>query len=102
MPIPKRGLKNIRTYAGRLGMVILPEKAYGRLALIELEKKRRDKDKKRACQLVADTEACIQEIEAEKSSLLQGLKLKGLEGGSPNPQLQPGPRRSCGGFKIRY
>jgi len=78
-------------------MVILPEKAYQRLALIELEKKRRNKDKKRASQLMADIETNLQEIEAERA-----LLLKGLEEGSPNPQTQPGPRHSSGGFKVRY
>ncbi|MBU4354452.1 MAG: hypothetical protein KJ822_03795 [Proteobacteria bacterium] len=83
-------------------MVILPEKAYQRLAFIELEKKRRDKDKKRASQLMADIETNLQEIEAERALLLKGLKLPGLEEGNPNLQTQPGPRHSSGGFKVRY
>lgn len=96
MPIIRRGLKNIRTLSGSVGQKFLPHKAYMRLSHIELEKLRRDIEKKRACQLVVDIDACMQEIEGEKALLLQALN------GSLNPQPQPGPRRSSGGFKVRY
>ena len=97
MPIPRRGIKNIRTLSGRGGRVFLPHKAYMRLSHIELEKIRRDIEKKRACQLIVDIDACVQEIEGEKALLLQALEKRSL-----NPQPQPGPRRSSGGFKVRY
>ena len=98
MPIPSRGLKHLRTpLSGGSGGAILPEKAYQRLARIML-------DRKRAMDRMADAIDVLQEIESEKAVLLKGLELKGPEEGSPNlqPQTQPGPRRSCGGFKIRY
>ena len=97
MPIPRRGIKNIRTLAGKVGEVTLPHKAYMRISHIELEKLRRDIEKKRARQIIVDIDACMQEIEGEKALLLQVL-----ENGSLNPQPQPGPRRSNGGFKVRY
>jgi len=97
MPIPRRGIKNIRTLSGRGGRVFLPHKAYMRLSHIELEKIRRDIEKKRACQLIVDIDACVQEIEGEKALLLQALEKRSL-----NPQPQPGSRRSSGGFKVRY
>lgn len=100
MPIPRRGLKNIRSLSGRGGRVFLPHKAYMRLSHIELERIRRDTEKKRACQLVVDIDACVQEIDDEKAMLLQALGKN--EKRSLNPQPQPGPRRSCGGFKVRY
>lgn len=97
MPIPSRGLKHIRTHGGGLGGAILPEKAYQRLARIEF-------DRKRAMERMTDAIDVLQGIEGEKAVLLKGLELKGPEEGSPNLQTQPqpGPRRSCGGFKIRY
>jgi len=100
MPIIRRGLKNIRTLLGRGGNVFLPHKAYMRLSHIEMEKIRRDIEKKRAGQLIVDIDACVQEIDDEKALLLRALE-KGTNG-SLNPQPQPGPRRSSGGFKVRY
>ncbi|MFH2119318.1 MAG: hypothetical protein ABIJ25_02850 [Pseudomonadota bacterium] len=100
MPIPRRGIKNIRTLSGRGGRVFLPHKAYMRLSHIELERIRRDTEKKRAGQLIVDIDACVQEIDDEKALLLQALGKN--EKRSLNPRPQPGPRRSCGGFKIRY
>ena len=100
MPIHRRGIKNIRTLSGSVGQEFLPHKAYMRLSHIEMEKIRRDIEKKRAGQLIVDIDACMQEIDDEKALLLRALE-KGTNG-SLNPQPQPGPRRSCGGFKIRY
>ena len=100
MPIIRRGLKNIRTLSGSVGQKFLPHKAYMRISHIEMEKIRRDIEKKRAGQLIVDIDACVQEIDDEKALLLQALGKN--EKRSLNPQPQPGPRRSCGGFKIRY
>jgi hypothetical protein len=100
MPIPRRGIKNIRSLSGRGGRVFLPHKAYMRLSHIELERIRRDTEKKRACQLIVDLDACMQEIDGEKDLLLRNLEEN--ENRRLNPQPQPGPKRSCGGFKIRY
>ncbi|MBM4286282.1 MAG: hypothetical protein FJ128_13715 [Deltaproteobacteria bacterium] len=98
MPNARKGLTDIRTHSGTVKDTVLPHKAHLRLCHIEMEIIRRNKEKKAAQQRIADIEARIQEIAAEKKLLLKVVEEKG----DVSPQPQPGPRRSTGGFKIRY
>lgn len=98
MTVPRRGLQDIRTLSGKVGQSKHPYKAYLRISHIEMEKARKSKESQKARQLVADIEARFQELDAEKAILLQAVG----ERGEDSPALLPGPRRSTGGFKIRY
>jgi hypothetical protein len=97
MTIPRRGLQDIRTLTGKVSNAQYPYKAYLRISHIEMEKARKTMESKKAQQLVADIDARLQEIEAEKDVLLKGMGERGGGG-----LLKPRPARSTGGFKIRY
>jgi hypothetical protein len=98
MAVPRRGLQDIRTLTGRVRKATLPHEAYLRISHIEMEKARKLVESEKARQLMADIAARLREIEAEKEALLQAM---GGRSANDHP-LHSGPRRSGGGFKIRY
>jgi len=99
MTIPRKGLTDIRTHSGTVKDTVIPHKAHLRLCHIEMEIIRRNKEKKAAQQRIADIEARLQEIAAEKKILLQVVEEKGDV--SPRTRLT-GRQPSTGGFKVRY
>ena len=99
MTIPRRGLQDIRTLTGKVSHAQRPYKAYLRISHIEMEKARKTMESRKAKQLVADINARLEEIDAEKDALLKHM---GERGGPPHELLRPGPPRSTGGFKVRY
>lgn len=107
MAIPRRGLRDIRTHAGRVDRTTLPHRAYLKLSCLEMEKVRRGKERASASYRLADIDARFKQIEAEKAAVREALQvLEERDGGKrsalPGPQIQPGPRRSTSGFKLRY
>jgi len=107
MAIPRKGLREIRTLAGRQDRVHLPYQAYMQVTCLEMEKARRGSERKSALQRIANLDARLKEIEAEKASLLGGLEERnagngGNPTGVPNLALKPSLRRGAGGFKLRY
>jgi len=99
MPIPRKGLTDIRTHSGTVKDTVIPHKAHLRLCHIEMEIIRRNKEKKAAQQRIADIEARLQEIADEKKLLLQVVEEKSDV--SPRTRLT-GWQPSTGGFKVRY
>jgi hypothetical protein len=97
MAVPLRGLQDIRTITGRVRKATLPHEAYLRISHIEMEKARKTVESEKARQLMADIAARLEEIEAEKTALLQSV---GERSGNALPRT--GPPRSTGGFKIKY
>ncbi len=98
MAIPRRGLQDIRTLTGRVRQATRPHEAYLRISHIEMERARKTQEREKARQLMADIDARLGEIEAEKDSLLRAMKERsGLP--APGPS---GPRPGRGGFKIKY
>ena len=100
MPIPLRGLRTIRTLAGKVDLVAVPHRAHLEIACLELEKARRTTERTGAFRRVAELDARLQEIDAEQAHLLQALadrKGKTVEAGAGRPS-----RRSAQPFKIRY
>ena len=104
MAIPTKGLNQLRTLSGRVDQLSLPYRSYMQITCLEMERARRNMERKSASQRVALIDARIQEIEKSKQDLLQAVaspdvgirtRLSGLE-------LKPTPRCSTGGFKIRY
>lgn len=101
MPIPLRGLRTIRTLAGRVDRLGVPHRAHLQIACLEIEKTRRASERRGASQRVAELDARLRAIEAEETALLQGLaerKRLGLSGAG----MGPTPRRTAGAFRIRY
>jgi len=100
MPIPLRGLRTIRTLAGKVNLITVPHRAHLQIACLELEKTRRTTERNSALGRVAELDARLQEIDAEQTHLLQALadrKGKAVETGASRP-----PRRRAQPFKIRY
>jgi hypothetical protein len=100
VPIPLRGLRTIRTLAGKVELVSVPHRALLQVACLELEKARRTTERSSAFRRVAELDARIRDIDAEQASLLQALaerKGKSVEAGigrQSRGRTQP--------FKIRY
>jgi hypothetical protein len=88
MPIPLRGLRTIRTLAGKVSQTVVPHRAHLQIACLEIEKTRR----------AAELDARLREIEAEQARLLQALAEHKAKNAAPKP-LSPGRSHP---FRIRY
>ena len=104
MAIPTKGLNNIRTLSGRVDQLSLPYRSYMQITCLEMEKARRGMERKSASQRIALIDARLDQIEKAKQELLQAVATsgQGMPGRLPGLDLKPAPRRSAGGFKIRY
>jgi hypothetical protein len=105
MAVPTKGLTSIRTLSGRVDHVSLPYRSYMQITCLEMEKARRDMERKSASRRIALIDARLDEIEKAKQDLLQAVAASGqgkTPGRLPGLDLKPTPRRSAGGFKIRY
>jgi len=98
MAIPRRGLQDIRTLTGKVRKATIPHEAYLRISHIEMEKARKTQESEKARQLMADIAARLEEIEAEKSALLQAVS----EPGGDARRVRTRPPQSTSGLKIRY
>jgi hypothetical protein len=106
MAIPSKGLNQIRTLSGRVDQLSLPYRSYMQITCLEMERARRNMERKSASRRVALIDARVAEIDQAKKELLQAVAADGqrapaarLSGGL---EVKPLPRRSMGGFKIRY
>ena len=104
MAIPTKGVNNIRTLSGRVDQLSLPYRTYMQITCLEMEKARRGMERKSASQRIALIDARLAQIEKDKQELLQAVTTSGqrVPGRLPGLELRPTPRRSAGGFKIRY
>ena len=105
MAIPTKGLTNIRTLSGRVDQISLPYRGDMQITCLEMEKARRDMERKSASRRIALIDARLDEIDKAKHELLQAVAASGqgrMPGRLPGLELKPAPRRSAGGFKIRY
>ena len=101
MPIPLRGLRTVRTLAGRVDRLGVPHRLHLRIACLEIEKVRRATERTTASRRVTELDARLREIEAEEAALLQGLaRRKGA--GAPGVKILPTMRGSAGALRIRY
>ena len=104
MPIPLRGLRTIRTLAGRVARLATPHRAHLQIACLEIEKARRAAERTTSSRRVAELDARLREIETEESTQLHGLagrsKSKGAAPSVTAPKLTP--RRTAGALRIRY
>jgi len=67
---PIRGLQDIRTMSERISHTDNPQRKYLTLAMLELEKARRNKERQSAGQRVENIDRRVGEIEEEQASLL--------------------------------
>jgi len=104
MPIPLRGLRTIRTLAGRVDRVCVPHRAHLQIACLEIEKARRAAERVTACRRVAELDARLRAIEAEESALLQRLadRDKGKRVDLRSAGVRLTSRRTAGALTIRY
>jgi hypothetical protein len=104
MPIPLKGLRTIRTFAGRVDRVSVPHRAHLQIACLEIEKARRATERISALRRLAELDARLKDIEAEQAALLQGLadRNKGKRVDLPGAGVRLTPRRAAGAFRIRY
>jgi hypothetical protein len=104
MAIPTQGLSNIRTLSGRVDQRSLSYRSFMQITCLEMEKARRGMERKSAGQRIALIDARLDQIEKAKQDLLQAVAAggQGAPGRLSGLDLKPAPRRSAGGFKIRY
>ena len=105
MAIPSRGLNQIRTLSGRTDQLSVPYRSYMQISCLEMERARRNTERKAASQRIALIDARIEEIDKAKQELLQAVAADGQGAPARLPgglEVKPVPRRSMGGFKIRY
>ena len=111
MATPTRGLTGIRTLSGRVDKGSLAYRSYMQITCLEMEKARRDAERRSASQRIAMIDARLREIEAAKAELLQTVSgepappsrtpARGASSGMARLEVKPTPKRNGGGFKIR-
>ena len=67
--VPRRGVQDIRTMSERISDADNPQRKYLALAMLELEKARRNKEKQSASQRVANIDQRLADITAEQTEL---------------------------------
>ncbi len=104
MPIPLRGLRTIRTLAGRVDRVCVPHRAHLQIACLEIEKARRAAERSSAGRRVAELDARLRTIEAEEAALSQRLADRDKRKASSPSGAGAGyaPPRTVSALKIRY
>jgi hypothetical protein len=104
MAIPPKGLNQIRTLSGRTDRLSLPYRSYMQISCLEMERVRRNTERKSASQRIALIDARIEEIEKTKQDLLKAMAIASQEVPASLPSSGPelAPQRNTGGFRIRY
>ncbi len=102
-----RTVRDIQTFSGKVEQVVVPYKAYMRISCLELEKYRRGKERENSIHLISKISARFQEIEAEKSALLEALNQhdcshQPIDAGGFHAETKSMPRQNTDGFKITY
>jgi len=102
-----KGLTEIRTRTGQVVNSGVPYIAYLKISCLEMEKARREKEKRAAEARIANINARLAEIEAEKDAILrrQGERALSLEAAPAKlkkPVCRTQPTLTNGCFKIRY
>ena len=100
MPIPLRGLRTVRTLAGRVDRLHLPHRGHIQIACLEIEKARHASERRSASQRVAELDARLLQIEVQETKLLRSLPER--KGGASSGGISPIPRKSLGTLKIKY
>jgi hypothetical protein len=101
-----RGLRDIRTHAGKVQRVTVPYMAYMKISCLEMERARREREKRSAQSRIDNINSRLAEIDSEKDTVLRALGERGgLRSGEESAPQKRSPRsqaQSKDGFKIRY
>ena len=99
-----RTVQDIRTHSGGSNQRTLPYQAYLRIAILEMEKRRRQKERESAVTRVNGIDARFRDIDAQQEEL---LRVVGKESHTPAPP-EKAKREGTDGqengapFRIRY
>lgn len=93
MAIPTKGVNNIRTLSGRVDQVSLPYRSYMQITCLEMEKARRNMERKSASERIALIDARLEQIEKTKQELLQAVTTSGQGGGGPRSEARGSAKR---------
>jgi hypothetical protein len=98
-----KGLRSIRTLAGKVDRVAQPYRAYMQITCLEMEKARRDTERRSASRRIQEIDRRLAEIEAEQTTLLEGVRGRSRESSQP-PADSPGTvgARRRRPFRVRY
>jgi len=113
---PVRGMRSIRTLGSKADSNTTPYKAYMRLFTLELEKSRRQQERKSAAQRVQNIDTRFREIEVEEAELLAvagacratpvstaaPVGKVGTAGRAEQARQKKVQGSASGGFKVRY
>jgi len=104
MPIPVRGLRTIRTLAGRVDRLFVPHRAHMQIVCLEIEKARRVAERTTTTRRLAELDKRLSEIEGEEATLFERLAERNKQGrlDLSGSGARLAPRRGAGGFRIRY
>jgi hypothetical protein len=101
-----RTLQDIHTLSGSFDRISRPDKAFMKIACLEMEKARRGTERENALHRLKNIDARLQEIEAEKAALLEApVKIpEGSNSGTDGEKFMardramasPPPRRTSG------
>ena len=101
---PARGLQDIHTMSERVSEVDNPQRKYLTLAMLELEKVRRNKVRQSASQRIESIDRRVAEIEEEQAALLAAAEAELAESsltGGPHKLADPGSPNEQG-FRLAY
>ena len=102
--VPRRGIQDIRTMSERISDADNPQRKYLALAMLELERARRNKEKQSASQRVANIDQRLADITAEQTELLSAAEAE-LDTSTLSErrgQAEDSDPQSGGGFKLAY
>jgi ppGpp synthetase/RelA/SpoT-type nucleotidyltranferase len=104
MAIPAKGLNQIRTLSGRTDQLSVPYRSYMQISCLEMERARRNMERKSASQRIEFLDARIKEIEKSKQELLQAVAAlsEKVPVRQPESRLESASQHNTSGFKIRY
>ncbi|MDA8408119.1 MAG: hypothetical protein M0T73_14840 [Deltaproteobacteria bacterium] len=116
-----RGVRDIRTYSGRVDAGSVPYLAYMKISCLEMEKARREKERNSAIARMRNIDSRIHDIDAERNIILKKLEkhedakqalisrndgARQRNGSVPNRSsfrsANTGGAKDKDGFKIRY
>jgi len=102
--VPRRGLQDIRTMSERISDVDNPQRKYLQLAMLGLEKARRNKEKRSANQRAANIDKRLAEITTEQTELLAAAEteLDDSTQAERHGQVARSDARSARGFRLAY
>ena len=97
----RRGIQDLKTLAGKVGPDSSPSRAFLRIAVLEMEKERRGRERASVLHRARDIETRFGEIEAEKAALLDVVSQRRAAARPPAAVPPPSaPPRE--GVRIRY